>query len=65
MKKLHEMLETMYRLAVWDHHGRQYLPTWDYEWRKVENYMPAEEAIRHNVTLWLNDNDSEGDHGED
>lgn len=64
MKTLGQMLEAMYRLAVWDNKGRQYLPVWDYEWRDVENYMPAEEAIVHNVTLWLND-EKEGDHGTD
>lgn len=55
MKALHEMLETMYRLAVWDSEGRQYLPVWDYEWRHVTNYVPAEEAIKTNLRNWIND----------
>ena len=55
MDTLHDMLETMYRLSVWDSKGRQYLPVWDYEWQDVTTYIPAEDAIRTNVTAWLRD----------
>lgn len=49
------ILERMYHLAVWDNLGHQYLPIFDYEWLEVTNYMPAEEAIPHNVQLWYRD----------
>lgn len=55
MKTLQEMLERMYRLSVWTNEGKQYLPIFDYEWRDVTSYVPAEEAIIHNTTLWLNE----------
>ncbi len=55
MIKLPAMLERMYALSVWNSEGKQFLPTFDYEWRDVTNYLPAEEAIMHNTNLWFQD----------
>lgn len=55
MKTLDEMLVRMYALAVWDHAGRQYLPVFDYAWKDVAAYMPAEDAIRTNCDAWQQD----------
>lgn len=39
-----KLLFQMFRLAVWDNDGRQYLPLFGYD-GQIEAYAPAEEAI--------------------
>ena len=48
---LFEVLERMYRLAVWDAKGRMYMPIFDYDFNNVEVYAPADEAINANFGI--------------
>lgn len=44
MKEIFEMLDRLYRMAVWDVEGRMYMPVqgYDGEWAA---YRPAREAL--------------------
>lgn len=47
-----EFLNKMYKMAVWDNEGRQYLPVQDYD-GQISHYARATEAIE----VWLHDNE--------
>ena len=53
MKTLHEMLIRMFKMAVWDNQGRQYLPVFNFDWKHVLHYAPAEDASGQNTTRWI------------
>ncbi len=47
---LMERMVQMYRMSVWDHKGRMYMPVYDYG-GQICAYMRAEEALE----IWSDD----------